>query len=229
MTIYVFGASADSLAGLPHSAGDETAGMQGSPALTAVRVKADSPEALRQASQHIADLVGKEHIISEQGECLQSALVHQLKVRGLHIATAESITGGMLSKMITDVSGASEVFECGVCSYSNRIKHGILGVSEQTLREYTEYSSRTAAEMAEGVKRISGADIGLSTTGLAGPGGGTDEKPVGLVYVGVSMPDSTRTYRLLLDEDGTKSRDDIRQCAAANALFLVLKALDIPQ
>ena len=113
----------------------------------------------------------------------QAVLVKELKNRGLKIASAESLTGGMVSEYITKVSGASEVFECGICSYSNRIKHEILGVSEETLENYTEYSYQTACEMAQGVRRLSGADIGISTTGIAGPSGGTEEKPVGTVYI----------------------------------------------
>lgn len=109
-------------------------------------------------------------------------VVELLSLSNKSIATAESCTGGLLSEMITSVPGASKVFEFGVCSYSNRIKHSILGVDQNILDKYTEVSEQTAAAMAEGMKRLSGADIAVSVTGIAGPGGGTPEKPVGIVY-----------------------------------------------
>ncbi|MBE6898542.1 MAG: competence/damage-inducible protein A, partial [Ruminococcaceae bacterium] len=116
---------------------------------------------------------------------LQTAAVTRLKEKGLHVATAESCTGGYVSKRITEVDGASSVFDCGVCSYSNDIKEKVLGVSHDTLVAYGAVSEQTAREMAAGVRRLSGAEIGVSTTGIAGPGGGSPEKPVGLVYVAV--------------------------------------------
>ena len=97
---------------------------------------------------------------------IEKKLVKLLKEKGMKASSAESLTGGLVSKLITDVSGASEVFECGVCSYSNRIKHEVLGVSSETLKSFTEYSEECAKEMASGVRRLAGADIGISTTGL---------------------------------------------------------------
>ena len=94
---------------------------------------------------------------------LNKEFVEVLKKKGLKSATAESLTGGLVSKRITEVSGASQVFECGVCSYSNRIKHELLGVPSDVLETYTEYSSQTAEAMANGIRRLSGADIGIST------------------------------------------------------------------
>ena len=153
---------------------------------------------------------------------IQQKLVQLLTVKNKKIATAESLTGGLLSKKITEVSGASLVFECGICSYSNRIKHELLGVSTDTLERFTEYSSDTAAEMAQGVRRISGADIGISTTGIAGPGGGTPDKPVGLVYVGISTKHLTEVYQLLItNADG--DRELIREVSAS---FILSKAVD---
>ena len=116
---------------------------------------------------------------------LQNMVVEKLTKNNLKLATAESCTGGLLSGRITAVSGASEVFDCGVCSYANEIKHKVLGVSEETLNTLGAVSPETALQMAEGVKKLANADISASTTGLAGPTGGTDEKPVGLVLVGI--------------------------------------------
>ncbi len=157
-----------------------------------------------------------------EGDDIQQRLVQALTKKNKKIATAESLTGGLLSKKITEVPGASLVFECGICSYSNRIKHELLGVSTETLERFTEYSSDTASEMAQGVRRISGADIGISATGIAGPGGGTPEKPVGLVYVGLSTQQFTDVYELLVtNADG--SREMIRE---ASASFILSKALE---
>ena len=130
-------------------------------------------------------------------ENMEQAVVQQLKEKGLKVATAESCTGGLISKRITEIPGASDVFECGVCSYANRIKHELLGVSDQTLEQFGAVSEQTAREMAEGIRRLSGADIGVSVTGIAGPGGGTPEKPVGLVYLGVSSERYSKVVRYL--------------------------------
>lgn len=100
--------------------------------------------------------------------------VELLKSSGMKISFAESCTGGMLSKLITDVSGASSVFECGVISYSNRIKTDVLGVDVVTIKEYTQVSEQTALEMAERVKNLANADIGISTTGASGPASEAD-------------------------------------------------------
>ena len=111
---------------------------------------------------------------------LPQMLVDELLRTKKKIATAESCTGGMLSAAITSVSGASGAFDCGVCSYANFIKSKLVGVKEDTLATYGAVSEKTAMEMARGVRLLSGADIGVSTTGIAGPLGGTPYKPVGL-------------------------------------------------
>ncbi len=150
-------------------------------------------------------------------------LAELLKKRNMKAASAESLTGGLVSKRITDIPGASQIFELGVCSYSNRIKHEVLGVSEETLEKYSEYSHECAREMAEGVRRLSGADIGIATTGLAGPSGGTEEKPVGTVYVGISTRNDTKSFELRLGEK--LSREEIRVLSAEKALSLALKII----
>ena len=151
-------------------------------------------------------------------------LVEILKQRNLKIASAESLTGGLVSAMITSVPGASSVFECGICSYSNRIKHQLVGVEEDILRQFSEYSEETAMSMAKGVRELSGADIGISTTGIAGPDGGTPEKPVGTVYVGVSTKEITRAVRLSIDGN-QYDRSGIRLQAAQQAIQLALSVL----
>lgn len=127
-----------------------------------------------------------------------------LRDNGKKIALAESCTGGLLAKSITDHSGASDVFECGVVSYSGKIKAELLGVSQSTLGAYGEVSRQTAAEMALGVERISGADFGVGITGIAGPTGATPDKKVGLIYVGISCQGKVETFKLELYDDMTR-------------------------
>ena len=158
-------------------------------------------------------------------ENLEQAVVQRLREKGLKLATAESCTGGLISKRITEVPGASDVFECGVCSYANRIKHELLGVSEDTLAQHGAVSPETAEQMAEGIRRLSGADIGISVTGIAGPGGGTEEKPVGLVYIGVSSENYSKVERYLSGTKKPGSREHIRLSASQQALRIALEAI----
>lgn len=155
-------------------------------------------------------------------ENLPEMLVKTLSEKGLKIATAESCTGGLISKMITDVSGASAVFDCGVCSYANEIKAKILGVSEDDLKEFGAVSKEVAMQMAQGVRELSGADIGISTTGIAGPTGGSDLKPVGTVFIGVSTVAKNYFLRSNLMTKNAK-RDNIRQSAAFLAIYCGFK------
>lgn len=152
-----------------------------------------------------------------------AALVELLAQKRRTIATAESCTGGLISKLITDISGASEVFHCGVCSYSNDIKEGVLGVSHEVLEEYGAVSPETALQMAVGVRRLSGADIGISTTGVAGPGGGSEQKPVGLVYAGYADKRGSGCVRLEL-WDVTITRDEVRNLSAAAAILMAYRS-----
>lgn len=147
-------------------------------------------------------------------------LVNALKEKKLTIACAESCTGGLIAKSITDVGGCSSVFLGGVVAYANEIKENILGVSGETLKKYGAVSEFTAMEMANGVRRICGSDIGISTTGIAGPDGGTEEKPVGTVYVGFSFKDTTLAFNLKLDS--SLSRDEIRTLTVQKILSLTL-------
>lgn len=170
----------------------------------------------------LLELLARENISEEE---LPALLVGALTRAKKRIATAESCTGGMLSAAITSVSGASGVFDCGVCSYSNFIKHKIIGVKEETLAAYGAVSDRTAAEMARGVRLLAGADIGISTTGIAGPLGGTPYKPVGLVYIGISTGMGFRTEKMLLGENSADRRR-IRELATAAALYFALKEIE---
>lgn len=156
---------------------------------------------------------------------LHNAVVIALKEKGLKLAAAESCTGGKLSAAITDIPGASAVFHCGVCSYSNDIKQKVLGVSEKSLNEFGAVSSQVAEEMAKGVRNISGADIGVGITGIAGPDGGSEEKPVGTVFVSVDSDFYKDTKKFMLSRGHADERDSIRTLSVLNALSMVLAAV----
>lgn len=156
---------------------------------------------------------------------LAEVCFHLLKERDLTLATAESCTGGLLSKRLTDVSGASEVFHMGVVTYANQAKEDLLSVSHETLEQYGAVSPQTAREMAEGIVRRSGSSLGVGITGIAGPDGGTAEKPVGLIYIALS--DGEHTWVTKRNPIGrTKSREWHRHCAASQALDMVRRYLE---
>ncbi len=156
-----------------------------------------------------------DHIYGEGDKGLEHALVKALQQKGLTVATAESCTGGLVSQRITQVPGASEVFGFGFCTYANQAKHKLLGVEDRLLETVGAVSSQVASQMAVGAARVSGADIAVSLTGIAGPGGGTDKKPVGLVYVAACRGNDVYVAKLLL---GARDRQSIRTSAANRAL-----------
>ena len=164
-----------------------------------------------------------EHIYGVDVGKIEKALVKELADKGLTLACAESCTGGLIAKRITDVAGSSAVFLGSAVTYTNEIKQAILGVKRETLEQYTAVSEPVAAEMAENVRKRFGADIGISTTGYAGPSGGTEKDPVGTVYIGISTGRGTRVTRFSFS--GMRSREYIRTLAAGNALLLVLKEI----
>ena len=142
---------------------------------------------------------------------------------GLMIATAESCTGGLIAGALTDIAGSSSVVDRGFVTYSNDAKMDMLDVSPGTLDKHGAVSDQTAHEMALGAFKNSRADVSVAVTGIAGPGGGSNEKPVGLVYMGVASKDGVQTYKLLLGED--KSREEIRQATVDRALSGLLMVI----
>lgn len=142
-----------------------------------------------------------------------------LLVSGQTLATAESLTGGMVASKLVDIPGISAVLMEGLVTYSNEAKVRLLGVSEETLRLHGAVSAQCAGEMAEGLRARSGVDIALSTTGIAGPDGGTGEKPVGLVYIGLSTAQGTTVKELRL----SGGRDRIRNMTTLHALYQLLE------
>ena len=153
------------------------------------------------------------------------AVISALRKRGWMMAAAESCTGGMIGTRITNVSGASAVFAGSFVTYSNEVKHAAIGVSNETLSAHGAVSEETAAEMAAGAKRVSGADIAVSTTGIAGPTGGTPEKPVGTVCFGLALPDGTVRAETM-HFNPRAPRDRIRKQASSHALRLILRAAE---
>lgn len=160
---------------------------------------------MQPAVDRIYDDLG-DFIYGEDDITLSQAVMNLAAEKNFRIATAESCTGGLLASAFIDSPGASKVFFNGVVTYSNESKVKLLGVSEETLESVGAVSEEVARQMAEGVARISGAEIGLSTTGIAGPDGGTDEKPVGLVYIGISVSGNTIVKKLNLRGDREKIR-----------------------
>jgi PncC family amidohydrolase len=145
-----------------------------------------------------------------------------VRENGLTIALAESCTGGLIASRITDVPGSSAYFLGGVVAYSNEAKEAFLGVSPESIRTHGAVSSVVAGQMAHGIRRATNADIGLSVTGIAGPTGGSPEKPVGLVYIGAASPEGTFVRRHQFD--GT--RLDIKAQTADAALQMAIELLE---
>jgi competence/damage-inducible protein CinA-like protein len=165
-----------------------------------------------------------EHVFSTDERTLPEIVLDALRERGWTAATAESCTGGMVAARLTDIPGSSEVFLGGVVSYSNALKHALLDVPEAVLAEHGAVSAETAAAMAEGARARLGADVAVSVTGVAGPGGGTPEKPVGLVYLHVASPGGGIGRRMDVPGD----RASVRGRAAAAALQLLRAHLVAP-
>lgn len=184
----------------------------------------DADEMCKPIIEEIKNRLG-DCVYSVDVESLEELVVKELLASGKKIATAESCTGGWLAKRITDISGSSEVFETGCVTYANATKEKLLGVKHETLEAHGAVSEETAREMAEGIVKLSGADIGIGITGIAGPGGGTKEKPVGLIYIALS--DGKNTYVTARKPFGRrKNREWHRWCAASHALDMVRRYLE---
>ena len=172
-------------------------------------------------SQALRGALGR-HLFSEDGRHIAEIVLDLCRARGLTLAAAESCTGGLVAAHLTAVPGASDVFEGGVVSYSNEVKESALGVPHAVLGRYGAVSAEAAKAMAEGVRERLGADVGVSVTGVAGPEGGTEEKPVGLVFVHAVGPDGEEARRSELPGD----REMVRGRATAAALHLVRRLLE---
>ena len=166
-----------------------------------------------------------DYFFGEGNETLESAVGRLMRKKGVTIALAESCTGGLLAKRLTDAPGSSAYFQEGLVTYSNEAKERLLGVPRETLEEYGAVSEPVAEAMAAGVRKAAGSDYGLSVTGIAGPDGGTEEKPVGLVYVGLADAEGTVAEKLDLTA-WEKSREAIRERSANRAFDILRQRLE---
>ncbi|MCA1688876.1 MAG: nicotinamide-nucleotide amidohydrolase family protein, partial [Actinobacteria bacterium] len=186
---------------------------------TRAATQEEAEEKIAPVEKEILSRLG-DYFFGEDEETLESAVGRLLKERGATLALAESCTGGLLAKRLTDIAGSSAYLEEGLVTYSNESKERLLGVPKEMLLEHGAVSEPVARKMAEGVRELSGADYGLSVTGIAGPDGGTEEKPVGLVFVGLS--DAEETFAEKLDLSAwARSREAIRERSANRAFDLL--------
>jgi nicotinamide-nucleotide amidase len=173
------------------------------------------------------DLAGRlrvelaEYLFVEDDRAVEELVLEACRAQGLSLAVAESCTGGLVAARLTSIAGASDVVRGGLVAYENDVKLAQLAVPEATLSAYGAVSAETAAAMAAGVRESLGADVAVATTGIAGPGGGTPEKPVGLVYLHVVGPRGALGRMLHLSGD----RETVRRRATAAALHLLREPL----
>ncbi len=153
---------------------------------------------------------------------VEAALLQKLSAIGRTLGTAESCTGGLMGQRLTSVPGASAVYQGGFVTYQNEVKINLLGVDPQVIEAVTEVSAEVAEQMAAGARRVLGCDVAISATGYAGPSGGTEQNPVGTVYVGISTPKETFSLRLYYRN---KSRNYIREAVATRAFIAAIQAV----
>jgi nicotinamide-nucleotide amidase len=184
------------------------------------RSAVDADEALGAAAEKLRACVSR-YAYGEDGTDLAAVVLAACERDGLHIAVAESCTGGLLGARLTAIPGSSSVVLGGVIAYSNEVKRDLLGVRPDTLEAHGAVSEPVAVQMAAGARRSTGAEIGIAITGVAGPGGGTPEKPVGLVWIAVNLSDTTRTHGSRFIGD----RAEIRFRSTQAALDIVRRML----
>lgn len=153
---------------------------------------------------------------------IAATVVKELKAQNATIATAESCTGGLIAKSVTDIAGSSAVLAGGMVTYTNRIKIDVLGVDEDVIKEHTEVSHVCAEAMAKRAKEVFGTDYALSATGYAGPGGGTEKNPTGTVYIGIATPNSVRSERICVEN---ATRTQVRNAVTYYALKMLLSEI----
>lgn len=182
---------------------------------------------IQETEAHINKILS-DYIYGYDDDTVPIVLARILKERKLSIAFAESCTGGLLSKLMTDIPGSSAYTKLNLVTYSNEAKIQMLGVSTQTLEKYGAVSAECAKEMVSGLSKISKADVNISVTGLAGPDGGTTEKPVGTVYIGISLPNSKDIVVEQLDLQSRRnlSREQIRELTAIKTLYKIIRLLN---
>ncbi len=189
-----------------------------------ITAKADTTEQAEQMLQPVVDQVVSvlgEYVYGVDVDSLEQVVGEMLTARGMTLSVAESCTGGLLSKRITDLPGASAYYKGGVCSYANEVKTAVLGVCTETLESVGAVSPEVAAQMAQGVAKCMDTDVGVGITGIAGPDGGSERKPVGLVYISVWVQGKQQTHEM----HGSLGRDRVRNQAASTALDMIRRML----
>ncbi len=193
-----------------------------------ITAKAETVEAaealLKPVVEEVCDILGDD-VYGVDVDSLEQVVGDLLRQQNLTLSVAESCTGGLLSKRITDIAGSSDYYKGGVCAYSNEVKMHVLSVSEDTLTRFGAVSAETAEALARGVAKTLNTDIGIGITGVAGPDGGTEEKPVGLVYLSVYFKGTCTTRKT----NASFGRDRVRYQATSNALDMVRRLIALPQ
>jgi len=180
----------------------------------------ESEKLVKEMTQRITDKLG-DAVYSTEDENIEEVVARLLMEKNVTVAFAESCTGGLISQRLTSVPGVSKIFNRGIVTYSNQSKVEELGVKQETLDSFGAVSRQTATEMARGIRNVAGVDIGLAVTGIAGPGGGTAEKPVGLVYVALADGNGTECKELRLTGD----RERIRNITSLHAFDMIRRKL----
>jgi nicotinamide-nucleotide amidase len=221
-----FGLPESAVAGVVEQAGGEADGLEVTICAHDLEVEVDLmiPAGAEGQAERISAALRGAHpraLFAEDERAVEEIVLEAARGRGLRMATAESCTGGLVSARLTSVPGSSDVFVGGLVAYDDRIKLDALGVPEEVLERHGAVSAETAAAMAAGARRVLDADVAVSVTGVAGPGGGTEAKPVGLVYLHAETPDASHGVELRLPGD----RDAVRRRAAASALHLLRRLL----
>jgi len=215
-----FGASESEVARALADAGGEPEGVKATVCARDFEIHVDLFGPAEPLAEALRGRLAK-HLFAEDERPIEEIVLQLCRERGLTLATAESITGGMIGSRLTSVPGSSEVFVGGIVAYSDEVKERELGVPADVLRRHGAVSGETAAAMAAGVRERLGADVAVSVTGIAGPGGGTPEKPVGLVYVHAQSPDGELPLEFTFRQD----RESTRRRSTAAALHLVRRLL----
>jgi nicotinamide-nucleotide amidase len=221
-----YGASESAIARALEEAGGDGDGVEATICARDFEIHVDllvDPGAEERADELVRRLRApiEQHLFSEDERPVEELVLGLCRARGLTLATAESITGGLVGARLTSVPGSSGVFVGGVVAYSNELKRSQLGVPAETLEAHGAVSPETAAAMAAGARERLGADVAVSVTGIAGPGGGTPDKPVGLVYLHAEAPDASRG----IEFDFPGDRETVRIRSAVSALHLVRRVL----
>ena len=223
----LFGPSESAVARVLAEAGEEEGGVEITVCARDLEITVDlvvpagSAAAAERLERSLRSAFSTELFAIDDERGVAELVLDHARAAGLRLATAESCTGGLVGARLTDVPGASDVYVGGVVAYSDELKRSALGVSGQTLRAHGAVSKETAAAMASGVRARLGADVGVAVTGVAGPGGGTPEKPVGLVYLYAEGPDGHSAWSGCLPGD----REAVRNRATALALHLLRQLL----